>query len=110
MEIELTHDRVDPISDHLTGELLLVPAGRLVAEAERQRNVLRRCEGGEEVEELEDDADVGAAERRALLVSEAVDVDALDRDRPLVGRLQPAEHVEERALAAPARAHDGYKL
>src|SRR6202035_3995879 len=106
MEIELIHDRVDPISNYLTRQLLLVPAGRLVAEAERQRDVLGRREGGEEVEELEDHADVVASERRPILILECVHVDALDRDRPLIGRLEPAEHVEERALAAPARAHD----
>ena len=80
---------------------------RLVAQAQRQRDVLGRGQRGEEVEELEDDADVVAAERRALLVGERVHVDALDLDRSLVGRLEAAEHVQERALAAAARPHDG---
>ena len=37
MEVELVHERVDPIADRLPRELLAVPGGRLVAETKRQR-------------------------------------------------------------------------
>ena len=80
--------------------------GSLVAEAQWQGDVLGRGQGGEEVEELKDDADVVAPERRSLLIREGVHVDALDGDRSLIGRLEAAEHVQERALAASARTHD----
>jgi len=54
-------------------------ARRLIAEPERQRDVLGCREGWKQVEELEDDADVVTAEGRTLLVLEGVDIDPLDR-------------------------------
>ena len=110
VEVELLHERVHPVADHLPRELPAVPARRLVAQAQRQRDVLGGGQRGEEVEELEDHADVVAPECRSLLVLEGVDVDALDRDRPAVGWLEAAEHVEQRALPAAARTHDGHEV
>ncbi len=110
MEVELLHHRVDAVMDRLPGELLTVPARRLVAEPERQPDILGRGEGGEQIEELEDDPDVVAPEGRALLVGEAVNVDPLDRDRALIGRLEASQHVQQGALAASARPHDRDEL
>ena len=110
VEVELLHERVDALSDDLPRELLAMTARCLIAEPERQRDVLGCGEGRKQVEELEDDADVVAAEGRTLLIGEGVDIDPLDRDRALIGWFQAAEHVQQRALAAAARAHDRDEL
>ena len=84
--------------------------GRVIAETERQRHVLRRRQRREQVEELEDHPDMVASERGSFLVAEGVHVDALDLDLPLIGRLEAAEDVQQGALAAAARAHDRDEL
>ena len=65
-------------------------SGLLPGELERQHDVLLRREHREQVEELEDEADVVAPQLRELGVVEAGDVDAGDRDLTLVGRSRPA--------------------
>ena len=63
MEVELIHQRVDAVADHLPGELLPVASRRLVAQPKRQCDVLGRGQSRKEVEKLEDKADVVAPER-----------------------------------------------
>ena len=106
VQIELVHERAHPITDHLPRQLLTVSGRRLVAQAQGQPHVLSGGEHGEEVEELEDHADVVTTERGARLVIERVHIDPLDGDRPLVWWLQASEHVQQSALSAAARSHD----
>src|SRR5262249_31161104 len=112
------------------GDPLLLAAGETVGEGrgavgeadlvqERQgpRPVLRRdpaleLEGEEEVlldgerrdegEELEDEADVVAAEERARVLGEAGEGDAVDDHLTGGGEVDPGEEVEERRLAGAA--------
>src|SRR5207302_2185578 len=76
----------------------------------RQSDVLGRGEAGDQVEELEDETDVVAPVGGERTVVERVDVAAVDGHRARVGRLQAAQDVEQGALAAAARAHDGDEL
>ena len=77
---------------------------------QRQRDVLRQGEGGEEVEELEDEADPVAPQRRQPLVVQLREVDAVDGHRPRRGPVHAPAEVQERGLAAPGRSHDGHEL
>ena len=76
-------------------------------ELERQHDVLGRREHREQVEELEDEADVVAAQHRQLRVVEAADVDAGDRDLARGRLVEAGEDVHQRRLARARRAHDG---
>ena len=60
----------------------------------------------EQVEELEDEADVRAAEPGGSRLAEPVDADAVDRDLALRRPVEAADEVEQRRLAAAGRAHD----
>ena len=81
---------------------------RLAAgELERQHDVLGGREHREQVEELEDEADVVAAELRELRVVEAADVDAGDGDVTRRRLVEPGEDVHQRRLAGARRAHHG---
>ena len=72
----------------------------------RQGHVLLGGQRGEQVEELEDEPDVVAAELGELLVVESLVVEAANRDRARGGRLERADDMEQRALAGSGRAHD----
>ena len=78
-----------------------------MAEADGQRDVLRDVERLDEVEALEDDADVAAAEARRGAVGHRGEVRAADLDATGVGREQAGEQVQQRGLARAARAHHG---
>ncbi len=56
---------------------------------------------------LEDEADRLVAERRQLRRGQLEGIAAIERDRAGGWRLERAKHVEERALAAARRPHDG---
>ena len=73
----------------------------------RQEDVLLRGEHRQEVEELEDEADVVPAQGREAGVVEAGDLGVADPDLPAVGVVQPREDVHERRLARARRPHDG---
>ena len=71
---------------------------------QRQEHVLQHREGGDEVEELEDEADVLAAKERALLLGEGGQVDAVDlAPRPRVGRSMPLIRLSRVDLPEPLR-------
>ena len=61
----------------------------------------------EEVEALEDEADLAAADVGALGVGGGRQVFVVDDDAPGRRRQKPAEQVQHRGLAAPRRPHDG---
>ena len=76
-------------------------------ERERQDDVLVGGQRGEQVEALEDEADLVAAQLRELLLLEPGDLDAVDADPAAGGLVEAGEDVHERALAGAGRAHDG---
>ena len=76
----------------------------------RQEDVLLRGEHRQEVEELEDEADVVPAQGREPGVVEAGDLGVADPDLPAVGVVQPREDVHQGRLARARRPHDGRQL
>ena len=89
------------------GDLGLALRRRHVAIRERHFQVLGDGELVEQVEALEDDADVLAAERDALLVAHLVDrlVEEAELAPPVV--VEHGQHGEQRRLAGARRSHDG---
>ena len=75
-----------------------------------QNDVLQHGQDGDEVEELEDDADVVAAEARELALAHWAKFAAGDADAAGVGPVDAAQHVEQRALAAAAFAEEDEEL
>ena len=67
-------------------------------------------EGGEKVEALEDEADLGAAHFGALGVGEFGEVGAVDEDRAGGGVGEAAEDVEEGGFSGAGGADDGDEL
>ena len=96
---DLLDDRVVPVLVHLGA-----------AELEREEDVLLRREHREQVEELEDEADVAPAELRQLRIAELGDVRPVDGDLALGGLVQAGEDVHERGLAGLGGAHDAREL
>ena len=60
-----------------------------------------------QVEALEDEADLVAAQSRELLLGEPGELDAVDADPTLGGLVESGEDVHERALAGAGGTHDG---
>src|SRR6478735_8329458 len=91
------------------GNQLAIPVrvGLAPGDLKRQQYVLLRREHRQQVEELEDEADVVAAQRGQPGVVEAGDLDVADPYLPLVGLVEPGQDVHERGLARARRAHDG---
>jgi hypothetical protein len=79
------------------------PAGLRLAAGEHQRqgHVLLGREHGEEVEELEDEADVLAPQLRELVVVKGRDLGAVDLDRAARRPVEAGQDVHERRLAGP---------
>ena len=73
---------------------------------QRHPGVLERRELRQQMMELEHEADVPVAERRQLVGRHAREVGVADRARAGVERVEPAEHVQQRALADAGRADD----
>src|SRR3954451_10679023 len=95
-----------PLDDLFDPLLVDLAAGEL----ERKPDVLLRVQHREEVEELEDEADVLAPELRQLVVAEPRDVGAGDRDRSGCGPVEPRQDVHHGRLSGPGRANDGREL
>src|SRR5919197_1327489 len=91
------------------GDQLVVPAwlGLAAGDLERQEDVLLRREHRQQVEELEDEADVIAPQRGQPGVVEAGHLGIADPHLPTVGLVEAGEDVHERRLARARRAHDG---
>src|SRR4051812_20807035 len=71
-----------------------------------QADVLLGGEDGDEVEGLEDEADLVPAQARQGGVVELADLRVGDRHRAAAGAVQPGQQVHERRLAGARRAHD----
>ena len=85
--------------------------GRLhPGDRERQRDVLLRRQRRQQVERLEHEPDVLAAQARERAVGHRGDLLAADPDRPGRRPVEPGEQVHERGLAGAGRAHDGREL
>jgi hypothetical protein len=80
----------------------LAPLARRIgaAEVHRQHDVLHRRERRQELEELEDEADVAAAPRRQLAFVQTLDFDVPDVQRARRRYVDPADEVQEGRLAA----------
>jgi hypothetical protein len=78
-------------------EQLLV--GRIAAEIERKGDVLDRGEGGNEVERLEDKADLRAAQQRQVLLGQLRDVRLTYHHVPARQAIESCEAVHERGFA-----------
>lgn len=76
----------------------------------RQLDVVPDGQVGEQVEELEDDADVSPAIERPLPVGKGGDVAAADPDRPGGRRVDAGDEVKERRLPAAGRPDDREEL
>ena len=70
-------------------------------------HVLDSGQSFDEVELLEDEADVTVAQRRQVGVAEACDVVAGDVDRARRRQVERADEVEQRALPGSRRSDDG---
>jgi hypothetical protein len=109
---ELARAVREPVGEPDLVHQLAVPrvVGLLARDAQRNEHVLLRGQHREQVEELEDESDPGAAELRQLGVVEPCDLRAVDRDRPGRRPVEAREDVHERGLPGPRRAHDGRQL
>jgi hypothetical protein len=76
----------------------------------RQLDVLAGAEAGEEVEELEDEAEIGGPEPGPLALAETADLAPVESQPPLARRVEGAEQVEQRALAAARGTDDRDQL
>ena len=85
-------------------------AGGAARQLGRELDVLDHGQGGDEVEELEDEAHVIAAEERAVAGRKAVQAHPGDEEVAGRGEVDPGHEVEERALAAAAPPADGDEL
>jgi hypothetical protein len=73
---------------------------------ERQHDVLLSREDRDQVEELEDEAELVAAQLGEVAVVEVADLHAVEHDRAGGGAVEPGEDVHQRRLAGTRRAHD----
>ena len=74
---------------------------------ERQHDVLERIQVGEQLKALEDEADLGGADRGALVLVDREQVDAVEANRSGGRRVEPGDQRQQRALARPRGADDG---
>src|SRR5687768_4805803 len=77
---------------------------------ERRHDVLQSGHRGDEVERLEDEAELAAAQARERVLGHARDVLAVDEDAPRGRRVEPRDEAEQRRLAAPRGADDRDEL
>src|SRR5438874_2180115 len=97
--------------DHLPDAFLQLSPRRIVTgDRERQADVLANVEQWDQVERLEDEAGPLAAQPRRLTIREAADVATLEDDPATAGPVQPAQHLQQRALARARRSHQGHEL
>lgn len=83
---------------------------RYAGEHEGQIDVVAQGKGIQQVELLEDKAQMLAAEGRKLLFRHGVQVASAKEHLTSGGLVEPGENVEQRRLARAGFAHDGDKL
>ena len=77
-----------------------------IGEFERHGDVFQRRHVGDQVEGLEDDADVAAAEIGDLVLAEAMERRIVDVDLTAVELFQPGKHHQQGGFAGTGRADD----
>jgi hypothetical protein len=82
----------------------------VAGDRQRQEDVLLGGQHRQQVEELEDEADVLAAQQRDAAVGQRADVLAADRHPAARRPVEGGEDVHQRRLAGARRAHDGDQL
>jgi hypothetical protein len=80
--------------------------GLAPGDRERQQDVLFGVEHRQQVERLEDEADLVATQVRQPLVVEVREVDAVEQDGAGRRPIEPGEDVHQRRLARAGRTHD----
>ena len=80
--------------------------GLLTRQSQRHEDVLLGGEHRQQVEALEDEADLVAAQHGQLIVVHGGDVGTVEHDMTARGRVESGERVHERGLAGAGRAHD----
>src|SRR5581483_3911570 len=78
----------------------------LAGEPERKNDVLGRGQRRQQVERLEDEADVTPAEPSKAPLAQARDIGRADAYVPAVGAVEPRRALEQRRLPRAGRAHD----
>ncbi len=78
------------------------------AQLEGDLDVLPRGQRGDEVEGLEDEADLLRAQPRPRVLAQRAELDAVEEDAPAGGPVEARHQREQRALAAARRAEDGH--
>jgi len=84
--------------------------GVATGDRQRQHDVLVGRQHGDEVERLEDEADLVAAQRGQLAVVERRDLDAVEGDCAGRGTVEAGQTVHERRLARARGTHHGGEL
>ena len=84
--------------------------GNPVAEEVGQEHVLQRGQRGQQVEALEDEPDLGVAQRGQVLIADGAHVAAEDARLSFEVAIEPAEDVQQRGLAAAALALHRHEL
>jgi hypothetical protein len=93
------------------GSAAVVPhQRRLAAVEQRQFDVLLRRGARQQIEALEDEPQVAAAQPCPLVARQCFDMCAMEQVLPAAGRVQAAEDVHRGRLARAARAHDGHEF
>ena len=92
--------------DRVDQRLEPLRVGPVPGDADRQEDVLLGGEDRQQVVALEDEADLGAAQQREVVVSQRVEPGAGDLDRAARGLVEPGEDVHQRRLAGARGAHD----
>ena len=98
----------DAIQQRLGAPLAFL--GGTPGNAHRHAGVLERGEFGEQVVELEHEADVTVAEGDERVARHRAEVRVADANRSAVDRVEPAEDVQQRALADARGADDRHHL
>jgi hypothetical protein len=81
-------------------------SGCAAGDVHRQRDVLERRQRRQQVEGLEDEADLVPAQRREPLVVQTAECGVADDGITAAERVETGHAVHERRLARPGRAHD----
>ncbi len=76
-------------------------------QVEREGDVFQAGESGEEVEELEDEADFVAADAGELVVGDAAQEGAIDADIAIGGAIEPTDEIEESGFAGAGGTDEG---
>ncbi len=77
---------------------------------QRREHVLKRRHRRDEVEGLEDEAELAAAEPRQRVLAHARNLFAVDENAPRRRRVKPCDETEQSGLAAARRPDDGDEL